>query len=94
MISFDSYAIYDLASLSTLPNLGSLTLSHCYLDGPSALKLSNLTGLKRLNITDTHISDYSQLSLPAGLEALCLQNNGISDFPQLSNVAQGFNLEN
>jgi Leucine-rich repeat (LRR) protein len=85
-VQFNSCEITDLASLSTLPNLKSLSFRDCQMNGPSSMKLSNLTGLRQLSITDTDISDISQLSFPAGLWSLHLQNNRISDIPQLSNL--------
>jgi len=85
-VHFYSCEITDLASLSTLPHLESLSLRDCQVDDLSSMKLSNLAGLRHLSITNTHISDISQLSFPAGLWSLHLQNNSISDIPQLSNL--------
>jgi Leucine-rich repeat (LRR) protein len=91
-VQFNSCKITDLASLSTLPHLESLSFRDCQMNGPSSMKLSNLTGLRQLSITDTHISDISQWSFPAGLWSLSLRNNGISDIPQLSNLTNLMSL--
>ncbi len=92
-ISFNSCEITNFTPLSVLPNLKVLSVSNFLFHGPSSLDLSCLTGLQELSITDTRISDVSQLSFPSGLYSLRLQNNGISEIPQLSDLTKLMILE-
>lgn len=75
----------DIAPLSSLTNLESLSLSNNSISDISALK--TLTSLNFLQLDGNSVSDLSPLASLSGLKTLYIDNNPISDFAPLHSLS-------
>ncbi len=85
--SFGGNQIPDLSPLADLKDLSSLYLSVSDLSLlTSRLADAELTGLKKLGIRNTNISDLSPLAGLTGLTSLTIENTNVSDLSPLAGL--------
>lgn len=76
--------IEDYASISSLNNLSSLTLVNCAVKGDFLNRIFMATGLQSLAVTNSGISDISQISGMTRLISLNLSDNQIENIAPIS----------
>ncbi|MGB3917318.1 MAG: leucine-rich repeat domain-containing protein, partial [Thiothrix litoralis] len=81
-----------LEVLSGLHNMQVLELDKCQLDNADVARLSSLTKLYHLVLSDNQMTDISALSGLTGLVVLKLDKNAISDLTPLSGMYRLSNL--